>query len=342
MHRLKRGEAIPVAARLRHDEEGLSLVLVAVTLVTLIGMVAFAVDVGAIYSERRELQSGATAAVLAIAEDCGVGLPCDSGSAMATAEDYADANATDLAASIHTLDLDTNAQTVSVIAQTESPSGSTIFAPFFAQVIGFSGGTVGASASAAWGFPRSGTTFPLIISDCEWDQIEDDDEDDSNNPIVVIYFHDGNTAEECNAQAGQDMDGDGVLAGGFGWLDTGGDDCIAEVVVDEWVYEDPGASASSGCTPEALETMLLDQDVLIPYFNDAQGLGANGQYLVSGLGPFHVTGYNFGGQYKAPSAATAPCTGDERCVAGYVTNATITNGDLGGEDRGALIVKLTG
>jgi hypothetical protein len=88
--------------------------------------------------------------------------------------------------------------------------------------------------------------------------------------------------------------------------------------------------------------MILEKDILIPYFNDVQGLGANGEYLVSGLGPFHVTGYNFGGQYKAPSAGEAPCKGDERCVAGYVTNATITNGDLGGEDRGALIVILTG
>ena len=333
--------SFPALTRLSRGEDGLSLVLVAVTMVTLIGMVAFAVDAGAIYAERRELQSGATAAVLAIAEDCGIGLPCDNGTAMATAEQYADANASDLAASIHTFDLDTAAQTVSVTTQTEDTAGSTILAPFFAQVIGFAGGTVGASASAAWGFPSSGSVLPLIISDCEWDKVKDNPPDDPAYP-VIFFFHDGNTTDDCAAQAGQDWDMDDRLPGGFGWLDTGGDDCSADVAVDNWVGEDPGASPSTGCSPAALKALILDKDVAIPYFYDVRGLGANGEYRVSGLGGFHVTGYNFGGQYKEPSAASAPCSGDKRCIAGYISSKTTTSGELGGEDRGLLIVKLTG
>jgi len=330
-----------VLARLRRDDEGLSLVLVAVTLIAVIGMVAFAVDAGAIYAERRELQNGATAAALAIAEDCGVGLPCDSPTAMTTAEEYADANASDLAANIHTLDLDTVAKSVTVIAQTEDTAGTTILAPFFAQVIGYSGGTVGASATAVWGYPKSGSGLPLIISDCEWDKVKDNTPDDPSDPFI-FYFHDGKTTDDCAAQAGQDWDGDDRLAGGFGWLDTGGGGCGIIVAVDDWPDEDPGASPSTGCSPSELKALLLDKDVAIPYFNDVRGLGANGEYHVSGLGSIHVTGYNFGGQFKEPSTAEAPCKGDLRCLAGYISSKTITSGELGGEDRGVLIVKLTG
>jgi hypothetical protein len=96
-----------------------------------------------------------------------------------------------------------------------------------------------------------------------------------------------------------------------------------------------------------LYDLIYQKTVLIPYFDDTtgagiQGLGANGEYHIAGLGAFHVTGYNFGGQYKAPSASLAPCSGDERCVRGYFTTAQIHDGPLGGENFGVVIVKLVG
>ena len=51
------------------DERGAVLVFVAVGLVMLLGFTAFTVDFGRIYSERRELQNGADAAALAVAQD---------------------------------------------------------------------------------------------------------------------------------------------------------------------------------------------------------------------------------------------------------------------------------
>ena len=48
-------------------------VIVAISLTALIGMAAFAIDVGALYGERRQLQSGADAGALAVAEDCALG-----------------------------------------------------------------------------------------------------------------------------------------------------------------------------------------------------------------------------------------------------------------------------
>ncbi len=329
-------------ARLARDDSGFSMVFVALLLVALIAMVAFAVDVGAMYAERRELQNGAEAAALAIAEDCALGLPCSSSSAATTANSYADANASDLRAAIDSVALDTSARTVDVVASTEEVGGATIFAPFFAQVVGFGGTTVRAGASAAWGYPTNATALPIIISDCEWRRENWKVHEPPWDPLleVTFYFHDGQSAEDCNAQAGQDADNDGRLPGGFGWLDTNGD-CWA-VIEDGWAGEDPGASPSTGCSPSDLRDLLYQDKVFIPYFNDIQGLGQNGEYQVAGFGALHVTGYNFGGQYKEPSPQSAPCQGDDRCISGYLTTGTLTWGDLGGVDRGVVVVKLTG
>jgi hypothetical protein len=138
-----------------------------------------------------------------------------------------------------------------------------------------------------------------------------------------------------------DADEDGILSGGFGWLATDGD-CIAAVLSGLWVGEDPGASPSTGCDADTLRSLILNKTVLVPYFNDTDGLGANGQYHIAGVGAFHVTGYNFGGQFKEPSSALAPCGGDERCVSGYFTTGIVDEGELGGVNRGVVIVRLVG
>lgn len=326
-------------------DDGMAAVFVAVLLIALLALVALAVDAGALYAERRELQSGADAAVLAIAEDCGKGLPCDNGTAMATAETYADANARDLLAGVDELALDTSAQTVRVITRTEEAGGATIFAPFFAQVIGFPGTKVRAHAAALWGYPVGGATIPIILSDCEWDKLDKDPAGGYDE--YTFFFHDGKLTPDCpsaSVNPGHDADGDGRLPGGFGWLDTGGDDCVADVLYDAWVGADPGASPSNGCSPDHFFNEIYLQEVTIPWYDDYDGTGghgANGGYFVSGIGGFFVTGYNFGGLYKAPSAASAPCKGDKRCIRGHYTPITDTEGPVGGQDRGVLIVRLT-
>ena len=332
-------------ARELRREDGLSFALAAVTMVALIGMVAFAVDVGAIYAERRELQNGATAAALAIAEDCARGLPCDSGTANVTADTYADANARDGAAGIYALSLDTVNKTVSVTTNTEDVGGATVLAPFFAQVVGYAGDTVGATAEAEWGFAGAAYGIPpLLISECEW--INATPPQLALGDPVVITFHDGNATDDCAAQAGQDWDGDTRLPGGFGWaLANGSAPCTMDIPrLMDWVaFEDPGASPSTGCDASTLRNLLFNPDgIVLPYFTDVRGLGAGGEYYVQALGGFMVTGYNFGGQYKEPSAATAPCSGDERCIAGYVTDVNVPLSEIGGEDRGAISWGLTG
>lgn len=314
------------------DDRGAVGVFMAITMVVLIGMLGFAVDVGAMYAERRELANGADAAVLAIAEDCALGVgSCDLATAKSVAGAFASANASDGFAFVEAVELDLAARQVRVQTGTLAADGSRVFEPYFARVVGFDGTTVQADATAVWGYPASmRNVLPLIISECEFPGVAN-----LPGPNTVLYFHDGNNADPCNAHAGQDTDGDGFLSGGFGWLVTDGG-CTATMAEDDWVADDPGASPSNGCSVTDISG-IVGTEVPLPIFDDLIGTGSNGQYHVSGFALFVITGYNFGGQHKV----NAPCHGDERCVSGYFTTGVVHDGDTGGTNRGVVIVKLT-
>lgn len=317
--------------RLRNDDRGASLVFVAVTLVVLIGMVAFAVDAGALYTERRELQNGADAAALAVAENCALGAaPCTSTYGKSTASLYAEANTRDGAAGIDDVTIDQVAQTVSIVTSTvDGASGSTVLAPFFAQVLGFEGTTVRARATAGWGYPASlRATMPIIISECEWEKYGGPP---FPGPDATIFFH--GSSETCHASpSGQD------LPGGFGWLESAGN-CDSYVEVNTWVTIDPGASPPYDCDPYDFHVALGDV-IYLPFFDDIQMTGNNALYRVAGFGALHVTGFNFGGQFKEPMGAL-PCTGEDRCISGYFTEGPIYEGEFGGDDHGVVLIKLT-
>lgn len=316
---------------LRRDD-GAAGVLIAISMAVMLGMVGVAVDVGAMYDERRQLSNGADAAVLAIAEDCALGVgSCDAGTAGVVAADFAAANARDGFAGVDSVDLDPVQRTVRVVTSTLNADGGTTLMPFFARAVGWSGSTVFAAAAAEWGYPASMRgVLPLIISECEFPLGTP-----VPTPPRILTFHDGNNTEDCNAVAGQDTDGDDRLSGGFGWLDTVSG-CVTDLSVGSWVGTDPGASPSKGCSPSDVSA-LLGNPTPLPIFDDITGVGNNGQYHVSGFGLFVVTGYNFGGQFKA----NPPCSGDVRCVSGYFVPGVVHDGDLGGPDRGIAIVKLT-
>ena len=133
------------------QDEGATLVFVAVVLVALLALTAFAVDFGRMWEERRQLQNGADAAALAIAEDCARGLCASGYDEYAVAEIYADENARDGFANAWLVDLDLTEQTVTVHNRTEDPGGDNKFDMLFAGIVGFDGFTVGARATVAWG-----------------------------------------------------------------------------------------------------------------------------------------------------------------------------------------------
>ena len=313
------------------NDSGAVGIFTAIVVVVLFGFLGFAVDMGAMYDERRQLSNGADAAALAIAEDCALGVIfCDTVSAKPIAASFASANARDGAAAVDSVVINHGLNTVRVVTSTLTGDGGSTFKPFFAEVVGFNGSTIRASATAVWGFPASmRNVLPLIISECEFPLGTP-----VPTPTRILYFHDGNNAEPCNAHAGHDADGDGVLAGGFGWLDTPSG-CAVDLVSGDWVETDPGASPSTGCsTPDI--SGLMGRPVPLPIFDDILGVGTGGEYHIAGFALFVVTGYNFGGQFKA----NAPCQGDERCVSGYFVPGVVHDGETGGDDRGIVIVKL--
>lgn len=329
--------------RLRSDH-GATAVAIGLWLAVLIGLVGFAVDTASAFVERRELSRGADAAALAIAEDC-VTSPslCNWETANETAHLYANENSDDGAAGIHFLHLDTTARRVTVTTETiDASDGTNQFKFFFMRVLGIDSSTIRASAVAEWGYLEAGRTLPLIISECEYGTAVDPETNTSG--YVTFYFHGTDEATDCAAVPYHDFDADGRLPGGFGWLATE-DGCGANIDVDELEPADPGASPSTGCSASYFENEILGRIGLLSYFSDIDGVsgaGSGGRYEISGIGAFEVTGYNFGGQFKAPSAATAPCSGDQRCLRGRFVTMTDYYGDIGGPDRGVRVVRLVG
>jgi hypothetical protein len=340
-----------VIRRLRSSrgDGGAVLVWAAGTMVALLGAGAIVIDVGALYKERRELQNGADAAALAVAKDCAGGDCLDE---YGTAKSYADDNANDGVSSAPLVCGDDPGLAlcpapvtgtdgadgwVKVDTRTLTDDGSGEIAFLLAPVLDAAnvGRTVEASAVAAWGPVGSATTVPLIFSTCEF-EFAGGSLDPPSFPSGehVIHFHDNDDQDSPADCLGSPSGGD--FAGGFGWLDAGGD-CQIEIDADGWVEDEPGSfnPTSLGCNP----TEWQDADVLLPLFDQTNGLnGNNGEYHVAGFVGFHITGYRFSGEFWNP-----PCGGSDRCIGGEFTEFVAVDGDFGGDDDyGARVVKMIG
>jgi len=79
--------------RVRCGDRGAVGIFTAIVVIVLFGFMGLAVDVGAMYDERRQLANGADAAVLAIAEDCALEvISCDRDTANVIAAGFASAS----------------------------------------------------------------------------------------------------------------------------------------------------------------------------------------------------------------------------------------------------------
>jgi hypothetical protein len=217
--------------RLRRDE-GLVLVLVAGLLVILLGMAALAVDLGSLYSERRQLRNGADAAALAIAEDCGRNPgSCTQEAAEATALLYADANSDDGASGVTVaLDVTGGTGTVSVVTSAfDGKAGAPGVRVPLMSLFGFHRVDVTAAATAIFGYPASGTTVPLIINAEEYGQTTLDD---------------------------------------FAWLD-GGSGCRATLFA--WTWQEGSTDDGPQCTAQYLRDNVYRRDLLVPLYSEKNG-----------------------------------------------------------------------
>jgi len=319
------------AATLKTDERGAVAVIVAVSMVALLGFAALAIDTGALYAERAQLQNGADAAALAIAQDCAKGA-C--GNIQATAQTFANASANDGAAAV-TVTAPSTAAPTTVRVQTSTKDGATgagTLALSFAPVLGIDSKTVAASATAKWGSPAAGpAVLPLAFAACAFAK--------AGVQVITTGTTDGATAS-CPLISGSGT----PLPGGFGWLDDPSKTCKATVSIatSAAMSSDTGANLPTNCA--AVLTAAVGKTVLLPVFSAATGSGTGGSYTIRGWAAFKLLGWRFpSSSYNNNTYTGARCTGNCKGLIGeFVSFVSLDDRfTTGGPNLGASIVTLS-
>ena len=353
--------------RLRQDDRGAVAVIVALLMSTvLLGFGAVVVDVGSLQAERRQLQNGADASALAVAQGCATS--CDtSTSSGGTAGRYANANANDSMANVVRVCLKGGcpavqgpwdcraapssgalaaAPYVQVETSTQTATG-TVMPPLLARALSgngaYSGSTVRACARASWGSPSALAALPLTVSECTFNKAL------PLKPVPppvstpsVFYIHDRTGGNGCT-----DAHSGNYIPGGFGYLSTtSSGQCLAESNTTGWFSDSTGNSPPNPCTNADFQA-LLGTIVDIPIFDNVNGLpGSNGQYQMIGYAGFYLTGYQLGGSFKAKDIVTKayPCSSPDTCVSGFFTsNPQPRTGTIGGlPGTGVTVVQMSG
>lgn len=263
----------------RRRDRGAIAVLVALSMVALLGFTALGVDGGQIWSDRKQLQNGADAGALAIAQACATG---NCGSYNLTADQYAKDNKFDGKAS-GTAKLDTGAGTVTVEAKS---TRDLLFAP----VIGIPTADIAATATARWRVISGGTFLPLTISLCAFyaqvgnvvgTPIAD------GTPMTIYYNTPLTGTASIDPKDVCGPDPGSKPPGGFSWI--GDSNCSATVSVGVPVPSQTG-NLGKGCT---FGGGLVGQTIQFPVFDSIAGTGAGATYDVWGIASFVVTGYCF-------------------------------------------------
>ncbi|WP_307088805.1 Tad domain-containing protein [Arthrobacter sp. B2I5] len=316
--------------------------LVAILLVTLLGFVAIAVDVGLIYSERAQLQNGADASAIALAQTCARDAKsnaCLTPSTMAGS--LANQNALDGSSNVSSIQLNATAGTVTVTTGAKEAGGiADSVSLFFARAMGIPTKEVRAQSSAVWGGPIKGpTAFPLAFSICQVQNMVD-------GGSQVLQNKDSKSANPgCTLPSG------GTVPGGFGWLAQAPGECGASIdlSIDKGGSDPTNTKTGNSAPPNCDDTLNAWANgitagrkaiVLLPVFDKVTGTGAGAVYHLQAFAAFNVVGWKFSGQDNttplsfrntAPkgsgSTATATCTGDCRGIIGeFVTYVSLADG----------------
>lgn len=230
------GKEATVKKWLNGQEDGQTLVYVALAMVALLAFVALAVDGGHVYAERRRMQNAADAAALAGAYEICFG---SAGRVVSTATEYAvDRNGAQSATVTQP-----TAYQVNVVANETTNT-------FFAGVIGLNTVDISADAAAACGAATSACgLWPIGFDAGRWDELS---QTPCGTPFFVWNGDNDNQQPDCTLYQ-CDVNGDGVndLVGleGRTWLD------FSDVVDPQ--YPDPHGCVGSGCGTRELSCNIL-------------------------------------------------------------------------------------
>lgn len=312
----------------RHDgERGAVSVIVAVTFAVLLGFGAMAVDVSMMFAERTQLQNGADAAALAIAQTCAKypnNAGCSNTSSLAAS--LANSNANDKLSNVKSIALNTTSHTVTVtVGSQEASHAPNQVSLFFARIFGINATEVNASSTVKWGTPSKGPVIlPLAIAQCKL-----------NLQPGASFATEQTISTDFSGCAG--------VSGGFSWIRKG-TTCGMTVTAGQandpgiWFSSNTGASPPTACT-DADISQLNDQTVLLPLYDVATGDGAGGMYYVKGFAAFHVTGYHFANYNWTTGGSVA-----NKSIRGYfVKFVSLSEAfELGSApDYGTSVVRLT-
>lgn len=299
--------------------------MVGLLMVPLIGCLAIAVDVGALYAERAQLQNGADAAAIAVARNCALTGSC--AGSVAIAQTFANANANDDAAAVDDVTFPTT-RSARVVTSTIDDGAGAMRHPF-ASIIGTDSSTVRAEATAEWGSPSSSSlVLPLAISLCEFTP--------ALTGALQLIRYDQNVPN-CERPAGH------PIPGGFGWLDLIDGQCASQMGLgNTTLFSNSGNDYPAVCGPTL--TGLEGTTIIVPIFDDSAGTGANGTYHIFGFAAFTITGWKFSGNPDLTNTdpAAPSCTGNCRGIQGrFVRWTSLDPGELGGPNLGATIIRLS-
>jgi len=323
-------------------ERGATAITFALIMVPLLVTLAFVGDAGLLYWEKVELQNGADAAALAVAQDCAKrGTTCTAG-AGGLATGIAGSNANDGQSAAAIASLTANASSGNVTVDASSPNGNGVPHPFASLFQQQADTTVTARASAEWGTPVSGTTeIALTIAECEFNDLPPQDANATNPTRAWLLINNGSTGEPCANGA----------PGGFGWLD--GTNCSATISINATVGGEVGVQPNpnkNGCSSSILAQRLCET-LLIPLYSSTGGSGANATFNISRFAAFKLTGVKTGGAGSAqycggsPLLPNVPNQGNSKGIQGYFVKYVDLGEDfvLGqGPSGGLSIVRLMG
>ena len=183
---------------------------------------------------------------------------------------------------------------------------------WFAPVIGHDSTAVSATATVALGRSRAPGTavLPLTFSWCEFDAQTGGGLPSGDTSRTIRFTK--TSATGCTGPSHN------VVPGGFAYLDT--DRAVrATAPRDRPVgIARTGNSVPSPLLAEPTSRAWLGPGTscCCPCSTRPAARGSNAWYHVYGYAAFKLTGYSLGGQY---STSPQPCSGNERCVAGYFT-----------------------
>jgi hypothetical protein len=286
----------------RESERGATAVLTALLMTAMVAATGLAVDMGANYATSQELQNGADAAALAVAQE------------------HAEAGCledTTLAGQMARGNVRTQIDPVNVDGVTCGTNSvqvdlSAVQEHWFMPVVGLDSSTLGASATVEWGSPSGGISMlPIAISACSYyEQVGVDEEARLGDTVNLVLPAPSHGDTDCSWHAD-------YPAGGFGWLDPT-DGCGAYSEIGAWVGGDTGQDVPGPCTWSDFNSML-GETVLLPVFDEERGTGSGGEYHIQGYAAILFTGFHFN-TLSSPKSGGAACsgapTGQKACIIG--------------------------